>query len=73
LAQKGSLVATRPSLWDFIATRKELVSTANDLFDVLAKGAVKVQINQTFALKDAAKAHSAMEGRRTTGSSVLIP
>jgi NADPH:quinone reductase len=40
---------------------------------VFAKGAVKVQINQTFALKDAAKAHSAMEGRRTTGSSVLIP
>jgi NADPH2:quinone reductase len=73
LAQKGSLLATRPMLWDFIATRKELVSTANDLFAVLKKGAVKVSVNQTFALKDAAKAHRAMEGRQTTGSSVLIP
>ncbi|ODR98701.1 quinone oxidoreductase [Methyloceanibacter methanicus] len=73
LAQKGSLIATRPSLWDFIATRKELVAAANDLFAVLASGAVKVSVNQTFALKDAAKAHRAMEGRQTTGSSVLIP
>lgn len=73
LAQKGSLLATRPMLWDFIATRKALVSTANDLFGVLKKGAVKVSVNQTFALKDAAKAHRAMEGRRTIGSSVLIP
>ncbi len=73
LAQKGSLLATRPMLWDFIATRKELVSMANDLFAVLKKGAVKVSVNQTFALKDAVKAHRAMEGRQTTGSSVLIP
>ena len=73
LAQKGSLFATRPSLWDYIATRKDLVSTANDLFAVLKKGTVKVPVNQTFALKDAAKAHRAMEGRQTTGSSVLIP
>jgi len=73
LAQKGSLFATRPSLWDYIATRKDLVSTANDLFSVLKTGAVKVSVNQTFALKDAAMAHRAMEGRRTTGSSVLIP
>ena len=60
-------------LWDFIATRKDLVSTANDLFALLAKSAVKVSVNQTFALKDAAEAHRAMEGRQTTGSSVLIP
>ena len=73
LAQKGSLFATRPSLWDYIATRKDLVSTANDLFAVLKKGGVKVSVNQTFELKDAAKAHRAMEGRQTTGSSVLIP
>ncbi|MGA9444039.1 MAG: quinone oxidoreductase [Methyloceanibacter sp.] len=73
LAQKGSLIATRPVLWDFIATRKDLVSTANDLFALLAKSAVKVSVNQTFALKDAAEAHRAMEGRQTTGSSVLIP
>lgn len=73
LAQKGSLFATRPALGDYIATRKELVSAANDLFGVLKKGAVKVAVNQTYALKDAAKAHRALEGRQTTGSSVLIP
>lgn len=73
LAQKGSLFATRPALGDYIATRKELVSAANDLFGVLKKGAVKVSIDQTYALKDAAEAHRALEGRRTTGSSVLIP
>ena len=73
LAQKGSLFATRPALGDYIATRKELVAAANDLFGVLKKGAVKVAVNQTYALKDAAKAHRALEGRQTTGSSVLIP
>ncbi len=73
LAQKGSLFATRPALGDYIATRKELVLAANDLFGVLKKGAVKVAVNQTYALKDAAKAHRALEGRQTTGSSVLIP
>ena len=73
LAQKGSLFATRPALGDYIATRKELVSTANDLFDAIAKGNVKVAVNQSYALRDAEQAHRDLEGRLTTGSTVLIP
>jgi len=73
LAQKGSLFATRPALGDYIATRKELVSTANDLFGVVAKGKVKIAVNQTYALRDAERAHRELEGRLTTGSTLLIP
>ena len=73
LAQKGSLFATRPALGDYIATRKELVSTANDLFNAIAKGKVKIAINQTYALADAERAHLELEGRLTTGSTLLIP
>ncbi|MBN8899448.1 MAG: zinc-binding dehydrogenase [Rhodospirillales bacterium] len=51
----------------------DLEHAAADLFDVVAKGAVKIQVNQTFALKDAAAAHIALESRKTTGSTVLIP
>jgi NADPH2:quinone reductase len=73
LAQKGSLFATRPALGDYIATRKELVSTANDLFGVIAKGKVKVAVNQTDALREAERAHRELEGRLTTGSTLLLP
>ncbi|HUU25254.1 MAG TPA: quinone oxidoreductase [Methyloceanibacter sp.] len=73
LAQKGSLFATRPALGDYIATRKELVSTANDLFGVVAKGKVRIAVNQTYPLQDAERAHRELEGRRTTGSTLLIP
>jgi NADPH2:quinone reductase len=73
LAQKGSLFATRPALGDYIATRKELVSTANDLFGVIAKGKVKIAINQTYPLAEAERAHRELEGRLTTGSTLLIP
>ena len=73
LAQKGSLFATRPALGDYIATRKELVSTANDLFDVITKGKVKIAINQTYSLDEAERAHHDLEGRLTTGSTLLIP
>ena len=73
LAQKGSLFATRPALGDYIATRKELVSTANDLFGVIAKGKVKIAFNQTYALAEAERAHRELEGRLTTGSTLLIP
>jgi NADPH2:quinone reductase len=72
LAQKGSLFATRPSLANYTATRKDLVATANDLFDVIAKGKVKVAINQTYPLADAADAHRDLEARLTTGSTVLL-
>ena len=73
LSQKGSLFATRPSLGTYIGTRKDLVATANDLFDVLAKGKVRIAVNQTYPLADAAQAHRDLEARLTTGSTVLLP
>ncbi len=73
LSQKGSLYVTRPTLNTYIATRDELVATANDLFDTVKSGAVKIEVNQTYALKDAAQAHRDLESRKTTGSTVLIP
>jgi NADPH:quinone reductase len=73
LAAKGSLYLTRPSLATYTAKRADLEQTAADLFDVVSKGAVKIKVNQTFPLKDAAAAHIALEGRKTTGSTVLLP
>jgi len=73
LAAKGSLYVTRPSLNTYTAKREDLIATANALFAVVKAGAVKIAVNQTFPLKDAAKAHIALEARQTTGSTVLIP
>ena len=73
LAQKGSLFMTRPTLGHYTGTRPDLEETANDLFDVVKKGHVKLEINQTYALKDAAQAHRDLEGRKTTGQTVLLP
>ena len=73
LAQKGALYATRPSLHHYMATRKDLVDTANDLFEVVAKGKVKIAINQTYPLADAKWAHEDLEARLTTGSTLLLP
>ena len=73
LAAKGSLYLTRPSLATYTAKRADLEKTAADLFDVVLKGAVKIEVNQTFPLKDAAAAHIALESRKTTGSTVLLP
>lgn len=73
LGAKGSLYMTRPSLMAYTASRADLVETANDLFDVVSKGVVKINVNHTYALKDAAQAHRDLEGRKTTGSTVLIP
>ncbi|MEO0497918.1 MAG: quinone oxidoreductase [Pseudomonadota bacterium] len=73
LAAKGSLFATRPTLFNYIATRRELQATAGDLFDVVQSGAVKIAINQTFPLADAKAAHEALEGRQTVGSTLLKP
>ena len=73
LSAKGSLYMTRPSLANYTATRADLVETANDLFDVVQRGAVKINVNHTYALKDAAQAHRDLEGRKTTGSIVLLP
>ncbi len=73
LAAKGSLYITRPTLDTHVATREDLVATANDLFDIVGRGTVKVEINQTYALKDAVQAHRDLEARKTTGSTVLLP
>jgi NADPH2:quinone reductase len=73
LAAKGSLYLTRPTLATYTAKREDLVARAEDLFGVVASGAVQIRVNQTFALKDAAEAHRALESRRTTGSTVLLP
>jgi NADPH2:quinone reductase len=73
LSQKGSLFITRPTLKDYIAERQELESRANDVLGWAASGKLKVSIGQKYALKDAAQAHRDLEGRKTTGKSLLIP
>jgi NADPH2:quinone reductase len=73
LSQKGSLYITRPTLMTYTAARSDLVDSANELFDVVQSGAVKIQINQRLPLRNAAEAHRALEGRRTTGSTLLLP
>ena len=73
LSAKGSLFLTRPNLGSYTTTREDLQAAASDLLEVVQSGAVKIRVNQTFALKDAAAAHEALEARRTTGSTILIP
>ncbi len=73
LAAKGSLFLTRPTLATYTASKADLDRSAQDLMQVVMAGAVQVKVNQTFALKDAAEAHRALEARKTTGSTVLVP
>ena len=73
LNQKGSLFLTRPSLMGYAATRDELVSMAAELFEVVKSGVVKIEINQTYKLRDAAQAHRDLESRKTTGCTVILP
>src|SRR4029077_1525478 len=73
LAAKGSLFLTRPSLIHYTTTRADLLESANALFDVVTKGAVKIEVNQTHPLKDATQAHRDLEARKTTGSTILLP
>lgn len=73
LAPKGSLYVTRPTLVTYTAKRADLVASAKALFDVVKSGKVKIEIQQTYALKDAAKAHADLEARKTTGSTLLLP
>ncbi|PBB80915.1 quinone oxidoreductase [Mesorhizobium sp. WSM3879] len=73
LAQKGSLYATRPTIFVYNAKREDLVASAQALFEVVLSGAVEVKINQRYALKDAAQAQSDLEGRKTMGTTILIP
>jgi len=73
LAAKGSLFLTRPSLMAYTASRKDLLAHALDLFDVVEKGAVKIEVRQTYPLAEASRAHRELEDRKTTGSTLLIP
>ncbi|MGZ8153681.1 MAG: quinone oxidoreductase family protein, partial [Burkholderiales bacterium] len=73
LAQKGSLFLTRPTLVNYTATREDLLTAARELFAVVKKGAVRIKVNQTYPLREAAQAHIDLESRKTTGSTVLLP
>ena len=73
LSAKGSLFLTRPTLVNYTATREDLLTASRELFEVVQSGAVKIAVNQTFPLKDAAEAHQRLEARQTTGSTVLLP
>lgn len=73
LGAKGSLFLTRPTLATYTASRPDLERSAQDLMQAVMTGSVQIKVNQTFALKDAAEAHRALEARKTTGSTVLLP
>jgi NADPH2:quinone reductase len=73
LSKRGSLFLTRPTVFSYIATRADLESAAKELFAVVKSKKVKVHIGQTYPLAETARAHADLEGRRTTGSTILIP
>jgi len=73
LAAKGSLYVTRPSLMVYTARREDLEAGAKELFDMVKSGKIKIEVNQTYKLADAAQAHRDLEARKTTGSTVLLP
>lgn len=73
LTKRGSLFLTRPSLFGYTAQRADLLATAGELFDVVTSGKVKIEVNQTYALKDAARAQADLAARKTTGSTVMLP
>jgi NADPH2:quinone reductase len=73
LSQKGSLFCTRPTLATYIASRSDLEMTSKSLFDVVKSGKVKIEITGRYKLADAAQAHRDLEGRKTTGSVILLP
>src|SRR5690606_37951263 len=73
LNNHGSLFATRPKLNDYVSTREELIEAADTLFSAVLSGKLKVPIHHAYALKDAAKAHTDLESRATTGASILRP
>ena len=73
LAKMGSLFITRPTLFTYVAQRKDLVAISGELFDAVTSGKVKIEVNQTYALKDAAQAQTDLVARKTTGSTILLP
>ena len=73
LGKMGSLFLTRPTLFTYTAKRADLLAIAGDLMNMVASERITIPVNQRYALKDAPQAHDDLEGRRTTGSSVLVP
>jgi NADPH2:quinone reductase len=73
LTKRGSLYVTRPTLYDFIGARRELEAGCAELFGLVERGRIKISVNQTYPLRDAAQAHRDLEARRTTGCTILIP
>ena len=73
LGPRGSLYVTRPTLMTYTASREDLLGSANALFDVVRSGAVKIEIKQTYPLSESVQAHKDLEGRKTTGSTLLLP
>ncbi len=73
LSKRGSLFLTRPTLFHYVAKRADLERSARELFEVIGSGAVRIEIGQTYPLRDVAQAHRDLEGRRTVGSTVLLP
>jgi NADPH2:quinone reductase len=73
LSKRGSLFLTRPTLFHYIPTRSALMRAAAEMFDLVAKSVIGVQVGQEYPLQDAARAHVDLEARRTVGSTVLIP
>ena len=73
LAGKGSLYASRPTLFTHLSTREATQEIADDLFAMVSSGKVKIRIDQTYKLEDAAQAHRDLEARKTTGSTILLP
>jgi NADPH2:quinone reductase len=73
LSKRGSLFLTRPTLFTYIARRADLLQSAGELFDMVGSGRLRIEVNQTYALRDAARAHADLAARRTTGSTVLLP
>jgi NADPH2:quinone reductase len=73
LSQKGSLFVTRPTLMHYTAKRADLEALGGELFEMVGSGRVRIEVNQRYALKDAAQAHRDLEARKTTGSTILLP
>jgi NADPH2:quinone reductase len=73
LSRRGSLYLTRPTLFNYIASRAELAAASRELFEIIGRGAVRIEIGRTYALQDVAQAHRDLEARRTVGSTVLLP
>jgi NADPH:quinone reductase len=73
LSKRGSLYLTRPTMFDYTRARAALMKATQELFHLVGRGVIGAQIGQTFALRDAAQAHRALEARQTKGSTVLLP